>query len=284
MTKILKLISGVCLCAVLGFAQYPGAYTTSGYSLINSFFSPIGTWADITISNAGTTGTTINTLTKLTGAPSTAVIAATTDTGGIVGICVGGCGTSGTAVVQTEGMVSCVFSGATVAGHYVQISSATAGDCVDGGATLPTSGQVLGRVLSTNGSAGTYAMALYAPETVGVNTNAVYNLIQTSGSPYTMSALTGMYWNNTASAYSWDLPTPVAGLQICVGNYKAQATAQSLIPGSGVTIYFNGVAGTAGSATGLVSGGAAGDFICVEATDSTTYMVIGAGHGTWTNH
>lgn len=114
--------------------------------------------------------------------------------------------------------------------------------------------------------------------------NTVYNLIQTSGSPYTMSALTGTYWNNTASAYSWDLPTPVSGLQLCVGNYQAQATAQSLIPPSGVTIYFKGAAGTAGSSTGLVSGGAAGDFICLEGTSSTTYMAIGAGYGTWTNH
>jgi hypothetical protein len=114
--------------------------------------------------------------------------------------------------------------------------------------------------------------------------NTVYNLIQASGSPYTMSALTGFYWNNTASAYSWDLPTPAAGLQICVGNYQARATAQSLIPGSGVTIYFEGVAGTAGSSTGLVSGGALGDFICLVGTSTTTYMAIGAGFGTWVNH
>jgi hypothetical protein len=114
--------------------------------------------------------------------------------------------------------------------------------------------------------------------------NTVYNLIQTSGSPYTMSAITGIYWNNTASAYSWDLPTPAAGLQVCVGNYQARATAQSLIPPAGVTIYFEGAAGTSGSSTGLVSGGAAGDFICLVGTSTTTYEAIGAGYGTWTNH
>lgn len=114
--------------------------------------------------------------------------------------------------------------------------------------------------------------------------NTIYNLIQTSGSPYTMSQLTGTYWNNTTGAYSFDLPTPAAGLQFCFGNYQARTSAVSIIPGSGVTIYFKGAAGTAGSSTGLVSGGAAGDFICVEATDTTTYMAIGAGYGTWTNH
>ncbi len=44
-------------------------------------------------------------------------------------------------------------------------------------------------------------------------TNTIYNLIQTSGSPYTMTALTGSYWNNSSGSYSFDLPTPVAGLQ-----------------------------------------------------------------------
>src|SRR5207249_3103167 len=60
---------------------------------------------------------------------------------------------------------SCVFDGATTAGDYVTISSTTAGDCHDAGATFPTSGgQVLGRVLSTNGAGGTYAMVLYPGE------------------------------------------------------------------------------------------------------------------------
>ena len=115
-------------------------------------------------------------------------------------------------------------------------------------------------------------------------TNTAYNLIETSGSPLTMSAISGLYWNNSTGAYSFDLPTPAAGYQFCFGNYKATAHAISLIPGSGVTIYFEGVAGTAGSSTGLVSGGAAGDYICLVGGDTTTYMAIGAGYGTWTNH
>jgi len=82
----------------------------------------------------------------------------------------------------------------------------------------------------------------------------------------------------------FDLPTPVAGLQICIGDYQAQTHAVSAVPGTGVTIYYKGVAGTTSSSTGIVSGGAAGDFICMEGTDSTTYMAIGAGYGTWTNN
>jgi hypothetical protein len=122
--------------------------------------------ATIAIPNAGSTGTTLNTLTKLTGAPSTAVIAATTDTLGVVGVTIAGAGTTGTAIIQINGLVNCVFSGATTAGHYVQISSTTGGDCVDSGAaTYPVAGgEVIGRVLSTNTGAGTYQINLFSAD------------------------------------------------------------------------------------------------------------------------
>lgn len=110
------------------------------------------------IANAGTTGTTAGSLAKLTGAPSTAVITATTDTSGIIGIVVGGAGTTGNAQVARQGIASCAFDGATTAGDYVQNSTTTGGDCHDAGAALPGSGQVLGRVLSTNGAGGSFAM------------------------------------------------------------------------------------------------------------------------------
>src|SRR4029450_10692047 len=103
-------------------------------------------------------------LAKLTGAPSKAIIVGTSDTTAL-GIVVGGAGTSGSAQIAREGIASCVFDGATTAGNYVQISTTSAGSCHDAGATFPTSGgQVLGRVLSTNGAGGTYAMVLYPGE------------------------------------------------------------------------------------------------------------------------
>jgi hypothetical protein len=124
-----------------------------------------GAGSTITVSNAASTGTTVNTLTKLTGAPSTAVIAATTDTGRIVGITSAGAGTTGSATIITIGAATCVFDGATTAGHYFQISTTVAGNCTDTGATFPTSGgQILGRVLSTNGSGGSYSVDLFSSE------------------------------------------------------------------------------------------------------------------------
>lgn len=114
----------------------------------------------VIVPNASVTGTTVHKLAKLTGAPSTAVISVTTDTGGVIGIVTAGAGTAGSATIQTSGFVSCVFDGATTAGDYVQISISVNGDCADGGSILPSSGQVLGRVLSTNGSGGAYQMDL----------------------------------------------------------------------------------------------------------------------------
>jgi hypothetical protein len=131
----------------------------------------IGTYADLTsgslateIANQGTTGTTLNKLAKLTGSPATAIIAATSDTSGVIGIVVDGAGTTGSAQIARGGQASCAFDGATTTGDYVQISGTTAGSCHDAGATYPGTGQVLGRVLSTNASAGIYAILAVGAE------------------------------------------------------------------------------------------------------------------------
>ena len=112
------------------------------------------------VTNEGVTGTTANRLAKLTGAPSKAIIVATTDTEGTIGVVVSNGATSGLATIQTAGLVNCDFDAATVAGDYVSISSTTAGKCHDAGATRPTTGQIIGRALSTNGASGTYQLVL----------------------------------------------------------------------------------------------------------------------------
>lgn len=148
-------------------ATSPTLTTPSFSGAIGSNFD-LGTQADLyEIANSSTTGTTINKLAKLAGAPSTAVVLTTSDLTGIAGIVVGGAGTTGNAQLARAGRASCAFDGATTAGDYVQASSSAAGDCHDtGSSTLPTSNQILGRVLSTNASAGTYAMTIYSP---GIN-------------------------------------------------------------------------------------------------------------------
>jgi hypothetical protein len=113
------------------------------------------------LANATTTGTTQFKLVKLTGAPSTAVIATIADTHGILGICDSACGTSGAPIIAVSGVETCSFDGATTAGDYVQISSTTGGDCHDTGATtVPSSGEIIGRALTTNSSAGNASLFL----------------------------------------------------------------------------------------------------------------------------
>lgn len=116
------------------------------------------------IANAVSTGTTINLLAKLTGAPSTAVLATTTDTVGVVGCVVSGAGTSGKAVIAVSGTTVCTFDGATTAGDYVIVSTSSNGKVHDAGGTEPTGVQTLGRVLSSNGGGGAYAMIVFPPD------------------------------------------------------------------------------------------------------------------------
>lgn len=149
-----------------------------------------GTWnfsvpsQSITVANA-VAGTTLNALAKLTGAPSTAVVPSIADVGGVMGVVTAGAGTTGSATIQTNGITpagqGCIFDGATVAGDYVQISATVAGDCHDvGGGGYPSSGQVIGRVLSSNGGGGTYSLEVFPPDirVPGVGTflpSVVYN-------------------------------------------------------------------------------------------------------------
>jgi hypothetical protein len=139
----------------------------------------------IKVANTSPTGTTVNKLAKLTGAPSTALIAATTDTAGVAGIVVLGAGTTGNAFIARSGIASCVFDGATTAGDYVQISSSTAGDCHDAGSSLPATGQLIGRVLSTNGGGGTYQVALSGADLQAGSAGGYYQTVDENGTAKT---------------------------------------------------------------------------------------------------
>lgn len=160
-SRLRSRLTGIGLI-VVGVLLILGAVYQSleGQSTVNQGRAYAGSQSTI-FANEGATGTTLNKLAKLTGAPSTAIIVATTDTEGIVGIVVAGAGTTGNAQIAFAGKASCVFDSATTAGHYVINDTSTAGDCMDSGAaTYPTSGQVVGIVTTTNGGAGTYEVDL----------------------------------------------------------------------------------------------------------------------------
>jgi hypothetical protein len=103
-------------------------------------------------------GTATNLLVKYNYANTThtAQTAAIGDTA-VVGVCVAGCGSTGNATIQTGGYADCKFDNTTTVGDFVQIATSTGndGDCTDAGATAPTSGQVIGQVLTANTGAGT---------------------------------------------------------------------------------------------------------------------------------
>jgi len=203
------------------------------------------------VANASPTGTTANTLTKLTGAPSTAVIASVTDTGGIIGITTAGAGTTGNATIELAGdSVSCVFDGPTTAGDYVQISSSTAGNCHDAGATYPASGQIIGRVLSTNAAGGTYPIDLF-DEIRGSSGGGGSNPILT----HTLSGAAPTAVVNSATTPAFDIenfPLTVNVTSITLPASTAIADAEeiwfAIVQGSGSYTLPAGGGGTALSA------------------------------------
>lgn len=131
------------------------------------------------VTNDGSTGTTINKLAKINSSGN-AVVSATTDTDGAIGIVISNAGTIGSAQIASSGIVKCAFDGTATAGHYVQISGSVTGDCKDSGAaTRPTSGgQVIGLVVAGGVGAGTYTVQLQI-------TNQAYGsgTVTTTGSP-----------------------------------------------------------------------------------------------------
>jgi hypothetical protein len=178
----------------------------SGTGLVNLTNGAMG----IEIANASP-GTSANKLAKLNGAPSQATITGAGDTSDAEGVVVSGAGTTGNAVIARVGIASLVFDAATTAGHYVQQSASVAGDGTDAGATCPTSGQVIGRVLSTNGGAGTYAVLLFGTGARcgggggGISTlNTLTAAVQTFATPGTTG--TAPSWSSVTDAHTLNIP------------------------------------------------------------------------------
>ena len=112
-------------------------------------------------------GTVLNKLVKLgsSAGAECATVTTTGDTQNAIGICVFGCGNTGTAAVSLAGQQSCIFDGSTTVNDIVVISSSTTGNCHDSGSTSPpTALEGLGRVSATNTGTGTYAMTLLTPD------------------------------------------------------------------------------------------------------------------------
>lgn len=185
------------------------------------------------IPNASSTGTTVNNLAKFTGAPSTAVIATTSDTVGILGIVVSGAGTTGTAQIAVSGQAACVFDGGVTSNDFVVESTTTNGNCHDAGATDPTGVAVIGNVVSnTNASAGTYQVMLYPPNvnTLGTTGNGGggNGNIKITGSPANGNLT---FWSGAKSITNGNL----SGVVTTSGSGATSFQSSTALPGSPTT-------------------------------------------------
>lgn len=117
--------------------------------------------------NPGTSANLIAISTTSGGSPAVTT-AATSTTQGVLGICINGCGNTGTATIQQSGLANCVFDGGVTLNDYVTLSTSVAGDCHDEGNAQTPGILTIGSVVNvTNASAGTYQIQ------VGLPTDAV---------------------------------------------------------------------------------------------------------------
>jgi len=118
------------------------------------------------IDNDTTTGTTSNLLVKLS-TGGKAVITATGDLGGAIGVAGFNAGKVGKTWTATIGVTNCQFDNQTVVTDYAVIG--TSGQCHDAGASYPSGVQVLGRVIGANAGPGTAAQVyLFGTEARGI--------------------------------------------------------------------------------------------------------------------
>lgn len=223
----------------------------------------------ITVAN-NASGTTLNSLAKLTGAPSTAITPLVTDTVGAVGIVVAGAGASGSATIQNTGIASCNFDAATTAGDYVVFSATVAGDCHDvPGGSFPSSGQVLGRTLSTNAASGLYQMVLFATEDRSTSATMTFpnvafsTVLAPTNASITAQTMVTVGASNATYRYFWYADITTVGTS-CTGSTtivpslifqdpNAAGASTVNIEANGVTIVANTGNGTLGPILGMAS-------------------------------
>ena len=113
-------------------------------------------YLDISIPN-GPVGTTLYKLVSGTGDPLKA-LRAPVGNDKLLGVCVSGCGTTGSPRIAVRGRALCTFDKAPTAGNFVKLSDTTAGNCQDQ-ASKPSTGFV-GMVYSSAPQGGSYEVIL----------------------------------------------------------------------------------------------------------------------------
>ena len=155
--------SAATLATVFGSPGTVQGLTVNGKGLVTAAPGGSVALASGALTQAATnsaTGTGTGLLAKQTATGVRTITTSDTSIGNLVGICVSGCGASGSALLGIGGNVSAQFDGSTTAGDYVVASITSAGKLHDAGASLPTGVNVVGFANTTNVGAGTYSMSI----------------------------------------------------------------------------------------------------------------------------
>lgn len=205
-----------------------------------------------TFANASSGGTTTGLIVKQTSTGLKNLL--TTDTNvPVAGICLSGCGTTGSATTATGGAANCVFDNATTQSDYVVASTTSAGECHDAGSTLPINVNIIGLTASTNGGAGTYAVEL--------------------GSFGAQQAASSV--STTGSMVNGNLPKATGAATLADSGIVATNVAQG--PASAVSGNLPSFNGTGGKT--LQDSGVAASSVVTTSTSQTANTVLAAPNG-----
>jgi hypothetical protein len=125
--------------------------------------------------------------------------------------------------------------------------------------------------------------ATYGVTTLDPTSGLLLPVTTSTTSPITVAA-SGFFRNNGAGAITYNLPTITAakvGMKFCFRNAVTRTGAITLQLPASTFLDLEGANGT--TAGTLVSGGAAGDNVCVVAVSTTQYEAS-VQRGTWTNN
>ena len=254
MKRILQTVGILVLAALALPARAQVGFSAGGLNYYgpNAVNPIIG--LSIPYVNAAATGTTTNRLAKIIdvgGAPKGQLLG-TGDTTLGFGICSSGCGTTGTGQIDVLGISNCDFDGATTDQDYVIASVTTAGKCHDAGSAtvIPTGVAVFGRVLSTNGGAGTYTLNLNTPDVAsassgpngkgssvkgnGSNANNIVDLNSTT--PAAAAGFVNATVQTSTSGNTTSMSVEVPAIHSFFGSFGSTAAGSSALS-SGLTTY-----------------------------------------------
>jgi hypothetical protein len=236
----------------------------------------------ILCANDTTTGTTAGRLAHLIPDTNKCITARTTDTL-VEGICISGCGTTGTAVILVQGQTTLRFDNAAVKGHTYLASATNGGQATDHGDQLvPQGSQFLGFVVDQACSPSCAANSdvlvdIDASHNFGFATSSYGGRVQLAGD---LGGTDGRNPTVVATHLSAALPIAQGGTgqttAIAAFNALAPGTAKGgLIAGTGANTYSNLAVGSDGQvliadstqSTGLrwgAGGGGSSNFTCSE--------------------